>query len=464
MKLFKKVKKIHFVGIGGAGMIGIARVLLKKGYKISGSDVIDSSDLQKLRKDGAKVFIGHKKENIKDSNLLVVSSAIDKNNPELVHAKRQTITTIPRAEMLGSIMIGYESIAIAGSHGKTTTTSMIAKIISKAGLSPTYVVGGKVLSTDENSDLGQGKYIVAEADESDGSFVHLQPDVAVITNIDDDHLVHFNNIFENLLDSFVLFAENVPFYGYMVINGDDKNIKKISKRISRSQVTFGESKDCDYKITKINSKNGKQDFQIFSKKTNKTHKFKINLPGKHNVFNATAAIAVALEEGISITSIKSGISEFTGVGRRYEKHDIKINSKSITLIDDYGHHPLEIESNIKAYKEEYKNKKVCMIFQPHRFSRTAQLFDDFIKVLKKTDSLIMLDIYSASEKPIKGINSKTIVETLKQNGHKDVIYLKNHDQVIDLIREKKDTFDILVTQGAGSVSNVCQIIKNQWEA
>ena len=464
MKLFKKVKKIHFVGIGGAGMIGIARVLLKKGYKISGSDVVDSSDLQKLRKDGAKVFIGHKKENIKDSNLLVVSSAIDKNNPELVHAKRQTITTIPRAEMLGSIMIGYESIAIAGSHGKTTTTSMIAKIISKAGLSPTYVVGGKVLSTDENSDLGQGKYIVAEADESDGSFVHLQPDVAVITNIDDDHLVHFNNIFENLLDSFVLFAENVPFYGYMVINGDDKNIKKISKRISRSQVTFGESKDCDYKITKINSKNGKQDFQIFSKKTNKTHKFKINLPGKHNVFNATAAIAVALEEGISITSIKSGISEFTGVGRRYEKHDIKINSKSITLIDDYGHHPLEIESNIKAYKEEYKNKKVCMIFQPHRFSRTAQLFDDFIKVLKKTDSLIMLDIYSASEKPIKGINSKTIVETLKQNGHKDVIYLKNHDQVIDLIREKKDTFDILVTQGAGSVSNVCQIIKNQWEA
>ena len=464
MKQFKKVKKIHFVGIGGAGMIGIARVLLKKGYKISGSDVVDSNDLKKLRKEGAKVFIGHSKDNIKHSDLLVVSSAIDKNNPELLQANKNSITTIPRAEMLASIMIGYESIAIAGSHGKTTTTSMIAKIISKAGLSPTYVVGGKVLSTDENSDLGQGKYIVAEADESDGSFVHLQPDVAVITNIDDDHLVHFNNIFENLLDSFVLFAENVPFYGYMVINGDDKNIKKISKRISRSQVTFGESKDCDYKITKINSKNGKQDFQIFNKKTNKTHKFKINLPGKHNVFNATAAIAVALEEGISISSIKSGISEFTGVGRRYEKHDIKINSKSITLIDDYGHHPLEIESNIKAYKEEYKNKKVCMIFQPHRYSRTAQLFDDFIKVLKKTDSLIMLDIYSASEKPIKGINSKTIVETLKQNGHKDVIYLKNHDQVIDLIKEKKDTFDILVTQGAGSVSNVCQIIKNQWEA
>ena len=331
MKLFKKVKKIHFVGIGGAGMIGIARVLLKKGYVISGSDIVDSSELKKLRKDGAKVFIGHKKDNIKGANLLVVSSAVSPKNPELVQAKKESITSIHRAEMLGSLMIGYDSIAVAGSHGKTTTTSIIAKIFSVANLSPTYVVGGKVLSTDENSDLGEGKYIVAEADESDGSFVHLQPDVAVLTNIDDDHLVHFNNIFENLLDSFVLFSENVPFYGYMVINGDDKNIKKISKRISRSQVTFGESKDCDYKIVRINSKNGQQDFQIFDKKTKKIHKFKINLPGKHNVFNAAAAIAVALEEGISIKSIKDGILEFTGVGRRYEKHDIKINSKSIIL-------------------------------------------------------------------------------------------------------------------------------------
>ncbi len=463
MKFFKKVKHIHFVGIGGAGMIGIAKVLLKKGYKISGSDISDSNELRKLEKQGAKVFIGHSSINIKGADLLVISSAISSRNPELVQAKKDSITSIPRAEMLGSIMIGYESIAVAGSHGKTTTTSMIAKILSVANLSPTYVVGGKVLSTDENSDLGKGKYIVAEADESDGSFVHLQPDVAVLTNIDDDHLAHFNNIFENLLDSFVLFSENVPFYGYLIINGDDKNIKKISKRISRSQVTFGESKDCDYKIIKIISKNGKQDFQIFDKKTKKIHKFKINLPGKHNVFNATAAIAVALEEGISISSIRNGIKQFTGVGRRYEKHDIKIDDKSLTLIDDYGHHPLEIESNIKAYKEEYKNKKVCMIFQPHRFSRTAQLFDNFIKVLKQTDSLIMLDIYSASEKPIKGINSGRIVETLKQNGHKDVTYLKKHDDVIDLIKKKKDDFDILVTQGAGSVSNICQIIKNQWE-
>ena len=241
MKLFKKIKKIHFVGIGGAGMIGIARLLLKKGYKISGSDITDSSELRKLRKDGARVFIGHSKENIKDANLVVVSSAIDKKNPELIYSKKNSITVIPRAEMLGSIMIGYESIAIAGSHGKTTTTSMIAKILSVANLSPTYVVGGKILSTDENSDLGEGKYIVAEADESDGTFVHIQPDVAVLTNIDDDHLVHYKNIFENLLESFVMFSENVPFYGYLMINGDDKNIKKISKRIYRTKIIFNDT-------------------------------------------------------------------------------------------------------------------------------------------------------------------------------------------------------------------------------
>ena len=462
MKQFKKVKKIHFVGIGGAGMIGIARVLLKKGYKISGSDVVDSNDLKKLRKEGAKVFIGHSKDNIKHSDLLVVSSAIDKNNPELLQANKNSITTIPRAEMLASIMIGYESIAIAGSHGKTTTTSMIAKIISKAGLSPTYVVGGKVLSTDENSDLGEGKYIVVEADESDGTFTHLQPEVAVLTNIDDDHLIHYNNIFDNLLDSFVMFAENVPFYGYLVINGDDVNIKKISKKISRSQIKFGQSKDCDYQITKISSSQGKQDFEIFDRKNNKNHKFKINLPGKHNVFNAAGAIAVSMEEGIPIGAIKSGIQKFSGVGRRYEKHNLHINKREVTLIDDYGHHPLEIESNINAYKEEYPNKNVCMIFQPHRFSRTAQLFNDFIKVLKKTDSLILLDIYSASEKPIKGIHSRTIAETLKQEGHNDVTYANNNSEVINLINNKNKTFDILVTQGAGSISIVCESLKSKW--
>ena len=463
MNFFKKIKHIHFVGIGGAGMIGIARLLLKKGYKVSGSDINDTYELKKIKKEGAKVFIGHDKTNIKKANLIVVSTAIDNKNPEILEGIKNGITIIPRAEMLGSIMRGYESIAIAGSHGKTTTTSMIAKIFNTAELSPTYVVGGKVLSTDENSDLGMGNYLIAEADESDGSFTHLNPDVAILTNIDDDHLTHYDNNFENLLDSFIQFSENVPFYGYLIVNGDDKNIKKITKRISRKQITFGKSKNVDFQILNSGYKNGFQTFEIMDNQRSKKYAFCIRQPGFHNIYNATASIAVCIEEGLPINAIKKGIKEFTGVGRRYEKADIKINSNNKILIDDYGHHPIEILSNIQACKEEFPRKKICMIFQPHRFSRTAQLFDDFIQVLKKVDSLIMLDIYAASENPIRGIDSRTIVETLKQKGHKDVSYIKKHNDVIKLIESKENSFDVLITQGAGSVSSVCELIKETWK-
>ena len=458
---FKKIKHIHFIGIGGSGMIGIARVLLKKGYKVSGSDITETHELKKLKKNGAKVYIGHDQANIKNVNLVVVSSAIDLKNPEIIEARKSSITIIPRAEMLGSLMKGYESIAIAGSHGKTTTTSMVAEIFTVGLLSPTYVVGGKVLSTDENSDLGEGRYLIAEADESDGSFIHLQPDIALLTNIDDDHLVHYDNNFENLLNSFIRFSENVPFYGYLIVNIDDKNIKKISKRISRKQISFGKSAQADYQILEPSFDKGIHLFKI--KNNEKIYKFKIQLPGIHNVYNAAAAIAVSMEEGVSLTAIRKGIHQFTGVGRRYEKHKLSINSLSKILIDDYGHHPIEVLSTIKAYKEEFPKKRMLMIFQPHRFSRTAQLFNDFIKVLKKVDSLLILDIYAASEKPIKGIDSRTIVETLKQQGHKDVTYLKNHDDINDLIVKRKDDFDILITQGAGSISTVCNSIIKKWK-
>ncbi len=463
MKKFEKVRNIHFVGIGGAGMIGIARVLLKKGYKVSGSDIDYSNDLKKLKNDGAIVYEGHHENNIKDKDLLVVSSAIDPENVELLQAKKDSITIIPRAEMLGSLMIGYESIAVAGSHGKTTTTSMVAKILSVADLSPTYVVGGRVLSTDENSDLGEGKYLVAEADESDGSFIHLQPDVAVITNIDDDHLAHFNNIFENLLDSFVAFCENVPFWGYLVINGDDKNFQKISSKISRKKITYGTSQNCDYKIVDILSIEGCQKFKIEDSFLKKSHSFQINLPGRHNVFNAAASIVVAIQEGLDIEAIKKGVLDFSGVGRRYEKHVINIDKEKKFLIDDYGHHPLEIRCNLDAIREEFKDKKILMIFQPHRYTRTAQLYDEFVDVLNRVDSLILLDIYSASEEPIKGITSSALTETIKKQGHKNVLHVKNHDDLLDIIKEKKDLFDVIVTQGAGSISKVCESIIRRWK-
>ena len=463
MKKFEKVKNIHFVGIGGAGMIGIARVLLKKGYKVSGSDIDYSNDLNKLKNDGAIVYEGHHENNIKDKDLLVVSSAIDLENVELLQAKKDSITIIPRAEMLGSLMIGYESIAVAGSHGKTTTTSMVAKILSVADLSPTYVVGGKVLSTDENSDLGEGKYLVAEADESDGSFIHLQPDVGVITNIDDDHLAHFNNIFENLLDSFIAFCENVPFWGYLVINGDDKNFQKISSKISRKKITYGTSQNCDYKIVDILSIGGCQKFKIEDSFRKKSHSFHKNLPGRHNVFNAAASIVVAIQEGLDIEAIKKGVLDFSGVGRRYEKHVINIDNEKKFLIDDYGHHPLEIRCNLDAIKEEFQDKKILMIFQPHRYTRTAQLYDEFVDVLNKVDSLILLDIYSASEEPIKGVTSRALTETIKKQGHKNVLHVKNHDDLLDIVKEKKDLFDVIVTQGAGSISKICESIIRRWK-
>ena len=463
MEPFKKIRKIHFVGIGGAGMIGIARVLLQKGYKVSGSDLSISSDLLKLKKEGATVFKGHAGENVINKDLVVLSSAINKNNPELINATKLGVTVIPRAEMLGSIMRGYDSIAIAGSHGKTTTTSMLAKIFSEANLSPTYVVGGKVLSSDLNSDLGSGKYLIAEADESDGSFIHLHPNAAVVTNIDDDHLVHYENNFEKLLDAFITFLDNVPFFGYIVINNDDKNIKKISKRISRKQIKFGFSKSSDFQIQQGDYSKGFQNFSIFDNYKNKKHTFSISSPGKHNIYNAAAAAVLSIEEGIPINTIKKGLKNFSGVGRRYEKHNLNINGSDILLIDDYGHHPIEVLSNLNAVKQEFPSKRVCVIFQPHRFSRTAQLFDEFLNVLKKTKALVMLDIYPASEKPIKGINSDAIVQSLKQMGHKNCHLVKNHQDVNNFIEKNYLNFDIFITQGAGSIAGVCDLITDKWK-
>ena len=464
MEPFKKIRKIHFVGIGGAGMIGIARVLLQKGYKVSGSDLSISSDLLKLKKEGAKVLKGHAEANVINKDLVVLSSAINKNNPELINANKLGVTVIPRAEMLGSIMRGYDSIAIAGSHGKTTTTSMLAKIFSEANLSPTYVVGGKVLSSDLNSDLGSGKHLIAEADESDGSFIHLHPNAAVVTNIDDDHLVHYENNFEKLLDAFITFLDNVPFFGYIVINNDDKNIKKISKRISRKQIKFGFSKSSDFKIQQGDYSKGFQNFSIFDNYKNKKHTFSISSPGKHNIYNAAAAAVLSIEEGIPINTIKKGLKNFSGVGRRYEKHNLNINGSDILLIDDYGHHPIEVLSNLNAVKQEFPSKRVCVIFQPHRFSRTAQLFDEFLNVLKKTKALVMLDIYPASEKPIKGINSDAIVQSLKQMGHKNCHLVRNHQDVNNFIEKNYMNFDIFITQGAGSIAGVCDLITDKWKA
>ena len=458
---FQKFKKIHMIGIGGSGMIGVATILQKRGFKVTGSDLVITDELKELKKLGAKVQIGHEPRLIKNADLVVASSAISKRNSELSYAKKSGLTIIPRAEMLGTLMKPYRSIAIAGSHGKTTTTSIVASIFNAANLSPTYVIGGQVLSVGRSSELGEGDYIIVEADESDGSFLHLQPDIAVITNIDNDHLDFYESNQEKLNQSFLSFAENLPFYGYILINLDDSNIRKISKDIHRRQITFGFSAKNRFQITDIKLKNGVQKFQITDHSNKKNYKFSTYLSGKHNLCNVTAAICVAIEENISTKNISKGLNDFKGVGRRFEISNLSFYDQPRILIDDYGHHPVEISATIQAIRQKFPRKKICMIFEPHRFTRTQQLFNDFVKVLSQVDSLLLLDIYPASEKPIKGISSKKLISEIAKN-HKNAEYIGKTDPLVWL-QSNYENFSILITQGAGTISKLNKKIKDKWQ-
>ena len=458
---FQQFKKIHMIGIGGSGMIGVATILQKRGFKVTGSDLVITDELKELKKLGAKVQIGHEPRLIKKADLVVASSAISKRNSELLYANKSGLTIIPRAEMLGTLLKPYRSIAIAGSHGKTSTTSIIASIFNAANLSPTYVVGGQVLSVGRSSNLGDGDYIIVEADESDGSFLHLQPDIAVITNIDNDHLSFYDSNQEKLNQSFTSFAENLPFYGHILLNLDDSNIRKISKDIHRRQITFGFNLKNRFQITDVKLENGLQKFQLTDHINKKQYKFSTNLSGRHNLYNVTAAICVAIEENISVKDIAKGLANFRGVGRRFEVSEIYFSNHSHVLIDDYGHHPAEILSTILAAKEKFPRQKICMIFEPHRFTRTQQLFDDFKKVLSRVDFLLLLDIYPASEKPIKGISSKKLASEILKN-HKNVHYIGNKDPMNWLHKNHQD-FSILITQGAGTISKLNKKIKQKWQ-
>jgi UDP-N-acetylmuramate--alanine ligase len=458
---FQKFKKIHMIGIGGSGMIGVATILQKRGFKVTGSDLEITDELKELKKLGAKVQIGHEPKFIKNADLVVASSAISKRNPELLHAKKSGLTIIPRAEMLGTLMRPYRSIAIAGSHGKTSTTSIVASIFNAANLSPTYVIGGQVLSAGRSSNLGEGNYIIVEADESDGSFLHLQPDVAVITNIDNDHLSFYELDQEKLNQSFVSFAENLPFYGHILLNLDDANIRKISRDIHRRQITFGFSSKNRFQIVDIKLRNGVQKFQLTDHINQKHYKFSTNLSGRHNLYNVVAAICVAIEENISFKNISKGLNDFQGVGRRFELSELYFTDQPHVLIDDYGHHPAEILSTILATKEKFPRKKICMIFEPHRYTRTQQLFDDFVKVLSKVDFLLLLDIYPASEKPIKGVSSKKLASQIIKN-LKNIHYIGSQDP-IDWLQKNYQDFSILITQGAGTISRLNNEIKKKWQ-
>ena len=458
MKL-SNIKKIHFIGIGGVGMVGIAEMLINQGFNVSGSDLVKNKNTIRLNSLGAKIFIGHNEKNVRNSDVVVYSSAVNISNPEMKAAKSLNITLIPRAEMLSSLMRGFQSIAVAGSHGKTTTTSLIADVFVRAKLDPTFIIGGKILGQENKSILGTGEYLIVEADESDASFLHLNPEISVVTNIDNDHLDYYENNLEKLDATFLQFLENLPFFGSAIICIDSERSKKVFEILSRPKISYGFNKKADYFIKDLKQQATFQKFKIIRNSTGKEISIELTLSGKHNALNATAAFIVAQKAGINTKVIKDSFKNFGGVSRRLEfKADLKIDGKSATLIDDYGHHPTELKATIEALKSSSPNKKICMIFQPHRYSRSTLLFKEFIECLRYVDTTIILDIYSAGEQNLQKISSYDFVNALIEK-KKNAFFAKNLKEICKILESEIKGNEIIVTQGAGNIVDISNSIK-----
>ena len=453
------IKSIHLIGIGGAGMSGIAEILHNQNYSVSGSDLEDTNVTKRLKNLGVKIFKGHKENNVLKKDLVVISSAISKKNVELKKAISMGIPVIPRAEMLANLMMLKNSIAVAGSHGKTTVTCIMAHIFTEAGLDPTYIIGGKVKSFESNAKLGLGEHIIAEADESDGSFLNLRPLKALVTNIDNDHLGTYGNDFNNLKKSFKKFCLSLPFQGYLIANGDDPSIKNIIKNIPRNSFSFGKDKSNDYQIKDIKQNIRGTSFKLKDNFVKKDYSFSMSMHGEHNVMNATSAIIAAIQENIDLSIIKKSLKTCSSIERRFEIVSHDIFSKKITLVDDYGHHPKEIKYSYDTASEIWKNKKKIVVFQPHRYTRTKDLFDEFIKTLLNIENLLLLDIYPASEKIIKGYEGKDLFQALKKNGSK-VVFCQNHTEVIEKLENMTTGNEVIITQGAGTTSDLARKISN----
>jgi UDP-N-acetylmuramate--alanine ligase len=442
----RKVKSIHFVGIGGIGMSGIAEVLLNLGYTITGSDLSTSDITRRLASLGAVIFRGHQASHLGDAtDVVVISTAVRNDNPEVLEAHRRNIPVIPRAEMLAELLKMKFSIAVSGSHGKTTTTSMVATVLAYGGLDPTMVIGGKLASIGSNAKMGKGALIVAEADESDGSFLKLSPSLAVITNIDLEHLDYYRDI-EEIKEAFLQFANSVPFYGSTILCADDKDVKEILPKIKRKFITYGIDPRSDYQAGDISFSGFSTGFSLYYR-GNLLGKVKLNVPGLFNVYNALAVIAVTRELDMEFSTIREGLESFAGVHRRME---IKGKVREITVIDDYGHHPTEIRETLAAARQVWQ-EKIIAIFQPHRYTRTKALFHEFIKAFSDADSLILTDIYPAGEEAIEGINAGALCEGIRNCGHRDVVYLPDFDGIVDHLLSTAEPSDIIITLGAGNV-------------
>ena len=455
----RRIRRIHFVGIGGSGMSGIAEVLLNQGYEISGSDISASPSVRRLTEAGAEVFLGHSESNIEGADVVVKSSAVTIENPEIASARERGIPVVRRAEMLAELMRYRHGIAIAGTHGKTTTTSLITAILAEDGRDPTFVVGGRVNSVGTNAKLGGSRYLVAEADESDASFLHLQPMVSVVTNIEADHMETYGFDFEVMKKTYIEFLHNLPFYGLAVLCVDDEVIRELLVDVARPLLTYGFSEDAAYRLRDLEMDKRQCHFVIDRPDNKVSLDIKLNIPGRHNALNAAAAIAVATDEGISDKAIIAGLENFSGVGRRFEMiGEYQVNQGSAMLVDDYGHHPTEVKATIAAVRDGWPDKRLVMVFQPHRYSRTRDLYEDFVQVLSQVDVLLVLDVYSAGEEPIAGAGSKNLCGSIRQRGGIDPIYVEQIEDVPNLLADLVCGGDLVLTQGAGSVSKLVAML------
>jgi UDP-N-acetylmuramate--alanine ligase len=453
--MFKKIKHIHFVGIGGIGMSGIAEVLLNLGYKVSGSDMKESDATERLRMLGGEINIGHRAENVASPHVVVISSAVTKENVEVVAAREKQIPVIPRAEMLAELMRLKYGVAIAGAHGKTTTTSMVATVLAAGGIDPTVVIGGKLNSLGTNAKLGQGEFLVAEADESDGSFLKLSPAIAVVTTIDEEHLDYYKDINE-IKAAFLTFVNKVPFYGVSVLCLDQPHIQALIPQVQKRYQTYGMSSQADYQAKDISLRALGSRFKVMNHSID-LGTFELSVPGIHNINNSLATIVVARELGIDIEIIRKALRDFSGVQRRFQ---IKGETKGIIVVDDYGHHPTEIKATLAAAASGM-DRRVVVVFQPHRYTRTQHLLEDFFTAFNHADKLVIMDIYAAGETPIPGVSGKALYEGIKKYGHKDATFITSREKILEYLVGTVKTGDLVLTLGAGDVWKIGeQLLEN----
>jgi len=449
------IDRIHFVGIGGTGMSGIAEVLLNLGYQVSGSDIKASQVTDRLAALGVTITIGHKRENITQVDVVVVSSAIDRTNEEVDEAYINRIPVIPRAEMLAELMRFRFGIAIAGTHGKTTTTSLTASLLAEGGLDPTFVIGGRLNSAGTNAKLGLGSYLVAEADESDASFLYLQPMIAIVTNIDQDHMATYQNSYQRLKDTFIEFLHHLPFYGLAVLCLDDEGVREILPEISKPVITYGVHKEADVRAVNIKQEGMHTTFDVLRRGDYPPLQVTLNMPGWHNMLNALAAISVATRLDVDDAAIIKSLGAFKGVGRRFQHSEILLpNIGTVPLVDDYGHHPREIAATLEALRQAWPDKRSVVIFQPHRYTRTRDLFEDFVHVLSSVDVLILMDVYSAGETLIPGADGRALSRAIRIRGQVDPVFIENWEELPKILAGIVHSDDVILTMGAGNVGQM----------